>query len=555
MPVASTLEPGRNYGIPPRTSASTTLWAHLLRKDTQRDTQKPDIPLPPITPLDKNGTSMRVLLHDTQAYLDKFSTRADSLLTGVDEAKQEISLVKTLFQREHDALTDELVDLVNRAQTQLQTSIGCPAQADRLDGLSRDFNMHLEALEKRLDAIQQIGQTQGQVLQLQSQSIQLLQEQQGSLLSTVLPLLPLLQALPLHIESARNKIMDMLTISQTSRSSLSEPSSERSSLSDRKRRKRSSSTLRPESSPHPAMHKKPRTISSTRTNGLAVLHDGPITSPLAVSSRSRADFGSSLRGILATNQTSSLTRQETTILPSSQTSPIQRPTKSPDADTTSRFFLNDVLSTEQQRQLSNSSPFLVPTSRANHVVCPMLPPGKNFETPVSGVLRPSIFSSPSSPRAPGQSLYRKSLHLLPKAIVPSLSPPYMQPTKVLNATDTLSHRIIGPSAALIGPACHPANHFTASNDVPHVHLWKTPLSRQGVLRPSVRPPFSPSRLDRKVNSTVTSAHATPTLARPVEPTPPVPELRIRERRSPLKEGRRFIPLDDSDDDVDKEMDS
>lgn len=106
------LEPGKNYGIPPKAPASASLWAHLLRKDTIRG-QSPNLGpvLPPITPLDKNGTSMRILLHDTQAHLDRFSERADKLFSKIDETKREISLVNTLFHREHDTLTEELVDL------------------------------------------------------------------------------------------------------------------------------------------------------------------------------------------------------------------------------------------------------------------------------------------------------------------------------------------------------------------------------------------------------------------------------------------------------------
>jgi hypothetical protein len=64
-------------------STSSTLWAHLLRKDRTNE------PIPaisvPIAPADKTGTSVRLLLHDTQATLEKFSQRIDKLVKGVDE--------------------------------------------------------------------------------------------------------------------------------------------------------------------------------------------------------------------------------------------------------------------------------------------------------------------------------------------------------------------------------------------------------------------------------------------------------------------------------------
>lgn len=87
------------------------LWAHLLRKDTLAPPQNTAIPLPPMAPVDKTGTSIRILLHDTQANFETFSARMDKMAEGVDKAKSEIVTVKTLFQVEHETLSNEVYDL------------------------------------------------------------------------------------------------------------------------------------------------------------------------------------------------------------------------------------------------------------------------------------------------------------------------------------------------------------------------------------------------------------------------------------------------------------
>lgn len=54
---------------------------------------------------------MRILLHDTQANLEKFSNRVDKLADGIHESKQEIMMVHKMFQEEHDKLSGENIDL------------------------------------------------------------------------------------------------------------------------------------------------------------------------------------------------------------------------------------------------------------------------------------------------------------------------------------------------------------------------------------------------------------------------------------------------------------
>ncbi|KAJ7490300.1 hypothetical protein B0H11DRAFT_1719316 [Mycena galericulata] len=142
---------------PSRPPASTALWGQLLRKNTLA-APSPAVPLPPTAPLDKTGTSMRILLHDTQANFDKFSTKIDALTSDIDDAKRELILVKDLFQREHETLTTDIVDLVNRSQTQIQKSLGDPAQATNLESFRKDVDSRLDGLCKRIDDIQSVIQ-------------------------------------------------------------------------------------------------------------------------------------------------------------------------------------------------------------------------------------------------------------------------------------------------------------------------------------------------------------------------------------------------------------
>jgi hypothetical protein len=96
-----------------RSTASTALWAHLLRKDIPSFIQSSSsIPTSlPIAPLDKVGTSMRLLLHDTQANLEKFSERVDTLVIGVGETKREMMTMQKMFQDDREKLVGHVVDL------------------------------------------------------------------------------------------------------------------------------------------------------------------------------------------------------------------------------------------------------------------------------------------------------------------------------------------------------------------------------------------------------------------------------------------------------------
>lgn len=95
------------------TTTAMALWGHLLRPSESINTtsSQTNALIPPLTPVDKNGTSMRILLHDTQMNLERFSERVDRLVQDVGSAKTEIGTVQKLFEHDHEKIVEETVSL------------------------------------------------------------------------------------------------------------------------------------------------------------------------------------------------------------------------------------------------------------------------------------------------------------------------------------------------------------------------------------------------------------------------------------------------------------
>ena len=97
-------------------TASTPLWTHILepRARSRALTTLADMPATTAalcTPLDKNATSMRILLHDTQAHLERFSGHVRALVEGVNEAKHEIKTANGLFECDRECFVGDITDL------------------------------------------------------------------------------------------------------------------------------------------------------------------------------------------------------------------------------------------------------------------------------------------------------------------------------------------------------------------------------------------------------------------------------------------------------------
>ncbi len=100
----------------PRSSTTAALWGHLLHKKphtslaAKSNGDRPNL-VPPMKPVDKAGTSARMLLHDTQAVLEKFSGKIDKLHSEVEQAKNEVSMSHKVFQHGNDKVLSDQVDL------------------------------------------------------------------------------------------------------------------------------------------------------------------------------------------------------------------------------------------------------------------------------------------------------------------------------------------------------------------------------------------------------------------------------------------------------------
>ncbi|PSR74070.1 hypothetical protein PHLCEN_2v10142 [Hermanssonia centrifuga] len=192
--------------------ATTALWGHLLQKNTPssllvKAPKENGLKSAPTVPIDRTGTSMRMLLHDTQAILEKFSERVDKLTNGIDDAKRDIITVQNLFQSEHETFMGEVVSLVSQCQLEVQRSVGTPVQVSQMDQFRKDLSRmdsNIDALGKRVDMLQMLNQTQ-------TQALQTIQDQQGQLLTSLSPMLPLLQAIPLHVDVAKAEVKNHIS--------------------------------------------------------------------------------------------------------------------------------------------------------------------------------------------------------------------------------------------------------------------------------------------------------------------------------------------------------
>ncbi|KAJ2912633.1 hypothetical protein MD484_g7780, partial [Candolleomyces efflorescens] len=96
-------------------NGAASLWAHLNRKDatgrTNPNASTASDLLPPTGPQDRTATTMRVLLHDTQMNFEKFSGQVERLVKDVQKAEQGLHSTNALFEKEHDKLMGDIIDL------------------------------------------------------------------------------------------------------------------------------------------------------------------------------------------------------------------------------------------------------------------------------------------------------------------------------------------------------------------------------------------------------------------------------------------------------------
>ncbi|KAG2121875.1 hypothetical protein DEU56DRAFT_718951, partial [Suillus clintonianus] len=110
------------------------LWTYLLQKDLPASNDFAAIPMiPAVAPVDRTNTSMRMLIHDMQATLEKFSTRVDTLLANVQDVKNEAVNFNRISENERERVLDEISNSSKKVQTELKACIGVPSQASALE--------------------------------------------------------------------------------------------------------------------------------------------------------------------------------------------------------------------------------------------------------------------------------------------------------------------------------------------------------------------------------------------------------------------------------------
>ncbi|KAF4593153.1 hypothetical protein EYR38_008863 [Pleurotus pulmonarius] len=567
-----------------RSSTSTALWAHLLRKDTPSSTPgtSSDALNPPIVPLDRTGTSMRMLLHDTQANFEKFSGRIDLMTNCIESTKQEIVTVKSLFEEQNEKLSMEIIDLVNRSQREVQKTVASPAQASELETLRKELSstdLRIQGLDHRLDAIHLLYQSH-------NQGLQAIQNQQNALLSALLPLLPLLQTLPIHIDAAKDQISATVR-SYVNIAPLPHANSDRSSASPRRSFEEGTSTAsstanRLSVSPAPLIGRKRSRCGSPRANlGLV----GNVrTAKVQDAKRPRIEIepiASDQLGILETanpgaqdgvennfrgsptNTASSRTSdvrsvpegdsQHVSVNPSSSTS-SSMPKIQPKI--TSTFVSRKPLppSTDSCLPTATKKTILTPAAPSNALVDSLVPAPTKTKWPSPG-RRPA---AESRPQLSGPS--KENNHPGPKPIPPQeISAP--RATRLVSKPDpaTKSGRLptkthLSPMPSFVTPV-RPRPLNTGSTQL---------LSRDGTPRLRPRPPPPPpppvqkpvTRSTTMMMSTFAAPHRSASSVHPgnfstatAADSGIAPSMRER-RRSFVRDGKRFIPIDDDDDDDD-----
>ena len=109
---------------------------------------------------------------------------------------------------------------VGRTETTLQSCIREPAQASALAELRQSISSSLEALNQKVEAVQNVriaitlspftrsNRLDPQLAYTNTQTLQTIRDQQFQILTTIIPLLPMLQKVPLHIASAEANLKE-----------------------------------------------------------------------------------------------------------------------------------------------------------------------------------------------------------------------------------------------------------------------------------------------------------------------------------------------------------
>jgi hypothetical protein len=96
-------------------SESSLLWARIMHKPVQAQTALPQAS--ELMPQEKAKASTRILLHDTQARLEEFSRKADTLVKEVADSRRELTRSREEMAVQMERVSDDVA--------QLGTSLAC----------------------------------------------------------------------------------------------------------------------------------------------------------------------------------------------------------------------------------------------------------------------------------------------------------------------------------------------------------------------------------------------------------------------------------------------
>ncbi|KAI0251198.1 hypothetical protein BJV78DRAFT_1282703 [Lactifluus subvellereus] len=230
----------------PLPSTASTLWAHLLHRNGPSKSNATQLPsYAQLTPQDKAGTSTRILLHDTHARLEKFSERANSIFSELEASKREMIRVREEVESAREKEFEDIAHLSAFSFAHI-CWLSLTLTSERLHALEDKIN-------SRLDALTALLQTQNQLSQSLQEQFSRAQNQQSRILELLAPLHPILQSVPLHIDIARNAIMEKIPEGSTpSRTPSSEENAE-PPFPTRKRRRVNVDTPQTDLHKHPML--------------------------------------------------------------------------------------------------------------------------------------------------------------------------------------------------------------------------------------------------------------------------------------------------------------
>ncbi|KAI5124256.1 hypothetical protein M0805_005105 [Coniferiporia weirii] len=205
---------------PPRVLAKGPYWARLpallasTHAASEGLSQGPFAPsavqgssVPPIVLPDRIGTT-RVLLHDTQACIQKFAARMDVLGTHIDQALKEVQLARAALEISGEKTVADVVDVVYKCQASLVKSI--ETQGNALEKTGEKISQLIstnDALVRLYDAHHSSLNLLLQTSHTHTNAIQALQTQQCQNLAALAPLEALIKAVPVHVDASQSTFL------------------------------------------------------------------------------------------------------------------------------------------------------------------------------------------------------------------------------------------------------------------------------------------------------------------------------------------------------------